>query len=202
MAGDWIKMRSNLWDDPRVAGLCDRSNASEAAVIGGLYWLWSSADQHSIDGVMLGLTSRLIDRKTGIKGFGDALIAIGWIADHPEGIRIVRFEEHNGRSAKRRCAESVRKMSARDADTDRTSSGRKAPSVRKMSARDAEVSQQSCAPRERVREREEVNLKSKAPIQGEVINPPTEVQGGANPETGEIETPFDNIVSLAGRVSA
>ncbi|MFZ4539843.1 HNH endonuclease, partial [Propionivibrio sp.] len=55
-----------------------------------LYWLWSSADQHSEDGVMLGLTLRAIDRKVGVQGFGLALLAVGWIADHPEGVRIVK----------------------------------------------------------------------------------------------------------------
>jgi hypothetical protein len=57
---------------------------------------------------MLGLTCRSIDRKTGIAGFADALISIGWLADHPEGVRIVGFEEHNGSSAKRRCQTSKR----------------------------------------------------------------------------------------------
>lgn len=102
MAGDWIKMRGNLWDDPRVARLCDLVDAGEAAVIGGLYWLWATADQHSEDGVMPGLTLRSIDRKTGLSGFGDALVVVGWLADHPEGVRICHFEEHNGTSAKAR----------------------------------------------------------------------------------------------------
>lgn len=140
MAGDWIKMRSNLWDDPRIAGICDRANCSEAEAVGALYWLWATADQHSEDGIMLGLSIKAIDRKCGVHGFGSALVAVGWLADHPEGVRIVRFDEHNGKSAKRRCSESVRKMSARDADKQRDESGN-----------DAEEQQQTCAPRERER---------------------------------------------------
>jgi hypothetical protein len=108
MAGDWIKMRGNLWDDPRVTRIVDLTDSSEAAVVGGLYWLWATADQHTTDGVMLGLSIKGIDRKTGIKGFGDALVLIGWIADHPEGIRIVDFEQHNGTSAKKRCQTAKR----------------------------------------------------------------------------------------------
>jgi hypothetical protein len=138
MAGDWIKMRCNLWDDPRIARICDMTGEGEAAVIGGLYWLWAAADQHTEDGVMPGLSLKQIDRKTGLKCFGDALVSIGWIIDGAEGVQIVRFEEHNGSSAKRRCSESRRKMSARDADKERTESGQA-----------AEESQQSCAPRER-----------------------------------------------------
>lgn len=116
MSGDWIKMRVNLWDDPRVASICDRAAISEAAAIGALYWLWTTADQHSTDGAMAGLTPKSIDRKTGIAGFADAVRAVGWLEDTADGVQIVRFDEHNGKSAKRRCSESVRKMSARDAD--------------------------------------------------------------------------------------
>ncbi len=108
MAGDWIKMRGNLWDDPRVSSLCDIANCSEATAIGGLYWLWATADQHSEDGVLPGLSLRSIDRKTGITGFGQAMVDIGWLADHPEGVRIVRFDEHNGSSAKKRCQTAKR----------------------------------------------------------------------------------------------
>jgi hypothetical protein len=113
VAGDWIKMRGNLWDDPRVARLCDSTGQSEAAVIGALYWLWAAADQHTETGVMPGLSLRQIDRKTGVQGFGDALASIGWIIDSPEGIEIVNFEEHNGESAKRRCADAKRKSLSR-----------------------------------------------------------------------------------------
>lgn len=153
MAGDWIKMRCNLWDDPRVARLCDLTDSGEAAIVGGLYWLWASADQHSEDGMMPGLTARSIDRKTGIPGLGDALAAVGWVEFEDDGALIVRFEEHNGKSAKRRCSESVRKMSARHADKPQTCSGQ-----------DADAAQQSCAPRER--EREE---KSQQPISEQAV---------------------------------
>jgi hypothetical protein len=108
VAGDWIKMRGNLWDDPRVSRLCDLCDCGEAQVIGGLYWLWATADQHTEDGIMPGLSLRRIDQKTGVKGLGAALCEIGWVADHPDGVRIVKFEEHNGASAKKRCQTAKR----------------------------------------------------------------------------------------------
>ena len=52
----WIKMRTDLWDDPRVAALCDKLRVQEAPVIGGLYWLWKTADQHSVDGLLVEMT--------------------------------------------------------------------------------------------------------------------------------------------------
>lgn len=138
MAGDWIKMRGNLWDDPRVGKLCDLTGCGEAQVIGGLYWLWATADQHTEDGVMPGLSLRQIDRKTGVPGLGSAMCEIGWLSDHPEGVVIVRFEEHNGTSAKRRCTDAKRKAdvrtpSAHDADKTRTDDGDDEEEKRRLS---------------------------------------------------------------------
>ncbi len=138
MAGDWIKMRGNLWDDPRVAKICDITEQPEAMVIGGLYWLWAMADQHTENGCLPGLTVRQIDRKTGIQGFGAALVAVSWLIDREEGVEIVRFEEHNGQSAKRRCVDAQRKANARnvsasDADIVRTDGGQPADEKRRTS---------------------------------------------------------------------
>jgi hypothetical protein len=134
MAGDWIKMRGNLWDDPRVARLVDMTDASEAAVIGGLYWLWSTADQHTEDGLMPGLSLRQIDRKTGVQGLGKALCSISWLSEQSDGVFLENFEEHNGQSAKRRCVDAQRKansrnVSAPEADKVQKEGGQEAPSL-------------------------------------------------------------------------
>ena len=154
MAGDWIKMRGNLWDDPRVSKLCDLTDQSEAAIVGALYWLWAAADQHTEDGLMPGLTLRQIDRKTGVQGFGAALCQIGWLEDNPDGVRIVNFEEHNGTSAKRRCTDAqrkanVRNVSASDADKQRTESGQKTPNLgaREEKRREEEKTEEAPSPK-------------------------------------------------------
>lgn len=108
MAGDWIKMRCNLWDDPRVSGLADATKTKEATIIGGLYWLWATADQHTQDGFLQGMTLQTIDRKTGIKGFGYALESIGWAIEVEGGVTLPRFQEHNGASAKERAQTAKR----------------------------------------------------------------------------------------------
>lgn len=128
MAGEWIKLRTNLWDDPRIARLCDLTEQPEAMVIGGLYWLWAMADEHTEDGLLPGLTLRAIDRKTGVAGLAAALVQIGWLREAEQGVEVVNFDEHNGVSAKRRCMEAKRKAGARsvsasDADKNRTPCG-------------------------------------------------------------------------------
>ncbi|MRV72544.1 hypothetical protein GJ700_12575 [Duganella sp. FT92W] len=109
MAGEWIKVRTNLWNDPRISQLCDLTEVTKPAVIGALYWLWASADEHTQDGYMPGLSVKAIDRETGIAGFGAALVSIDWILDTPGGITLIRFEEHNGASAKSR-AQTARRV--------------------------------------------------------------------------------------------
>lgn len=113
MAGDWIKMRDNLWDDPRVSRLCDMTGSTEATAIGGLFWLWATCDQHTENGRLEGVTTATIDRKTRIKGFGKALISVGWLEESEDGLSIPRFDEHNGASAKRRAMETRRKEASR-----------------------------------------------------------------------------------------
>lgn len=128
MAGEWIKMRTNLWDDPRVSSLCDETGQPEAMVVGALYWLWAMADEHSESGFLPGMTFKAIARKTGVAGLGEALQNIGWIQLSGDGVRVVNFDEHNGASAKRRSMDAKRKagsrnVSACDADKKRTPSG-------------------------------------------------------------------------------
>lgn len=140
-------MRGNLWDDPRIGRLVEITDSSEASVIGGLYWLWATADQHSEDGVMPGMTPRTIDRKTGVQGLGDALIAIGWIEAGEKGLLIVRFDEHNGTSAKKRAVTAKRVATHRsNADVTQGALLNEHDSVTGALARE--------------REREEINLSS------------------------------------------
>jgi len=107
-------MRTNLWDDPRIARICDMTNKREAEVIGGLYWLWTMADDQTEDGKLEGISSATIDRKTGIKGIGSALIRVGWLEEIQDGLQVARFDEHNGASAKRRSMEAKRKSTLRN----------------------------------------------------------------------------------------
>ena len=102
LAGEWIKMRVGLWDDPRVAVMAAKMGQPEATVIGCLFRLWTLGDQHTEDGTLLGMTPDILDRKTGVDGFSEAAVSVGWLEEFEGGLRIPRFDEHNGQSAKRR----------------------------------------------------------------------------------------------------
>lgn len=179
MAGDWIKMRTNLWDDPRLSRLCDLTGQGEAAVVGGLYWLWAMADTHTEDGILPGLTTKAIDRKTGVSGFGDALCAIGWLADHPDGVRIVGFDEHNGASAKKRATTAKRVASHRgNADVKpEQASGNAA--VTQPALQDEHASVTTALAREDIEKRREEETREESPPAARVpptASPPVEPQ--------------------------
>jgi hypothetical protein len=110
MAGDWIKMRTNLWTDGRVRLLARLLKCNVATVTGVTFRLWSIADQHSIDGVLNGYDAAAINDEVGVPGAAEALSdeRIGWLVIESDRVIIPRFNEHNGESAKRRAQENAR----------------------------------------------------------------------------------------------
>ncbi len=84
MAGDWIKMRVSLLDDPRVLRLAELLHIDDVdLVIGKLFRLWCHADQNSTDGSLRFATPGSVNRLLGYPGFAQALLAIGWIEVSP-----------------------------------------------------------------------------------------------------------------------
>lgn len=112
-AKPWIKVRTDLWDDPRVSALCEKLKTTEATVIGGLVRLWSIADSHSVNGELPGLSGDAIDRKASIPGFATALVDVGWLVVGEGRVTIPDFSVHNGQSAKSRGQAALRQQSCR-----------------------------------------------------------------------------------------
>lgn len=138
MAGDWVKMRTDLADDPTVVAIASRivysdshfqithlngeaNGASvpkaqqslnvfsaEVLVIGALWRLWSIANEQSENGRLPGYGIGVIDTKVGIAGFSEALAEHGWLRIHKWGLEIPNFDHHNGKSAKARAKQRVR----------------------------------------------------------------------------------------------
>ena len=108
MAGDWIKMRTGLAEDPAVIGIAEMLKIEEDLVVGKLHRFWSWADQQTIDGVVYGVTGKWVDRHLGIEGFTQAMSAVNWLLVETDGISIPNFGVHNGKSAKHRCDTAAR----------------------------------------------------------------------------------------------
>lgn len=146
MAGDWIKMRTNLQSHPKVVRILSATASDKFRVIGGLHSVWAVFDAHSEDGVLTGYTPDLLDHIIGWEGFSKAMESVSWLMfDGIETLTLPEFTEHNGQSAKRRAEDQKRKKDAR-----------KCPqSVRNLSAVDED--------KEWTREREEKKEQKTAP---------------------------------------
>jgi hypothetical protein len=126
MAGDWIKMRMDLQTHPKVVRIMSALRADKFRTIGGLHAVWCVFDAHSEDGVLEGYTAEAMDDSIGWPGFAAAMQSVDWLNETPQGLTMPRFDNHNGKSAKRRASDTERKRSVR--------------TVRNLSACDAEKS--------------------------------------------------------------
>lgn len=113
MAGDWIKMRIDIADDPAVIGLAAALKISEDEVVGKLHRLWSWADKHTSSGFVPHITAKWIDRHLEKGGFAAQMQAVGWLVVTPEGVTFPSFDRHNGKSAKSRAENTERARDSR-----------------------------------------------------------------------------------------
>lgn len=125
MAGDWIKMRTDLVTSPKVVRMASVLKADRFRIAGGLLSVWSLFDAHSDDGTLHGYSLETVNELAAWDGFAEAMAAVGWIECDGETLSLPRFDTHNGASAKRRAQDAdrkreVRKASASDADGKRT----------------------------------------------------------------------------------
>jgi hypothetical protein len=142
MAGDWIKMRSNLHEDPRVVAMSFRLKVQPLHVVGMLFRLWSWADSQSRDGHALSVTTSFLDSLSGVTGFTDALRSVGWIEGEELNLSLPRFNEHNGQTAKTRALGRDRKERQRSKDVTAESRSERDQSVtREEKRREEKISE-------------------------------------------------------------
>jgi len=115
MSRPWIKMRTDLDDDPHVIEMAAALGVHENHVVGMLWKIWSWADSHSLDGNALRVTCVTLDRFAGVSGFADALRKVGWLDGRDGSLSLPRFAEHNGQTAKTRAETAERVAKHRNA---------------------------------------------------------------------------------------
>ncbi len=125
MAGDWIKMRTDLLTSPKVVRMASALKADRFRIAGGLLSVWSLFDVHSEDGALVGYSLELLDELAAWPGFSAAMVDVEWLIQDGESLILPSFDVHNGASAKRRAQDADRKrlgrkMSACEADENRT----------------------------------------------------------------------------------
>jgi hypothetical protein len=110
----WIKIETSTPDKPELRQVARLCKATRAETFCAFFQLWSYFDLHFEDGFIADLSLDDIDDTAGLAGFGEALVAVGWLLANDGGFTIVNWERHNGQSAKKR-AQSMRRMQSRRA---------------------------------------------------------------------------------------
>jgi hypothetical protein len=108
VAGDWIKVRLDLREDPAVVVMAERLRLDEDAVVGKLVRFWSWASRQSRDGYAP-VTPLYLDRYIGVPGWCESLCAVGWLECDGDGaVRIPKWGRHLSQSAKARALAALR----------------------------------------------------------------------------------------------
>ena len=128
MAGDWIKMRTNLDTDPAVVRISSGLNTDRFSVVGRLHKIWSWANEHLTDGQDVPIDSEFLDCLVETPGFSEQMRRVGWLSGRDGSLGFPSFDRHNGSSAKQRAMDSqrkktVRKVSEKCPDANRTKTG-------------------------------------------------------------------------------
>ncbi len=113
MAGDWIKMRTNLDTDPAVVRLASGLKQDRFAIVGRLHKIWSWANEHLTDGRDVPIDSAFLDALVESPGFAEQLRRVGWLSGRENCLSFPNFERHNGESAKTRALDAARKRARR-----------------------------------------------------------------------------------------
>jgi len=183
MAGDWIKMRVDLANDPAVIGLASMLKTDEDDVVGKLHRLWSWADKHTVTGFVPHISEKWIDKYVAKPGFAKQLCAVGWLEIDVTGVTFPHFERHNGASAKLRAENTERTRLSRIKRAEEATES-------------AQMSQKKCD-KNAIREekRREESKPPKAPAISEAVDKETE--GGASQKIGAIDPATGEVVQWA-----
>lgn len=114
MAGDWMKIELELPDKPEVHSIANTLEMDSDCVVGKLVRVWQWFDKHTTNGNALGVTYSLLDRITGVTGFGEAMIKVGWIEQNDNILTMPKFDRHTSASAKTRALTNKRVLKIRN----------------------------------------------------------------------------------------
>lgn len=123
MALDWVPIRHDLQDDPRVirvsremSALLSAESAHPARIVGALARLWSLVDRRADVDFVEGATLEWVDHVTELPGFGKVLAECTgtddshpWVVVESNGLRFPDLDRYISKTAKRRAKEAKRK---------------------------------------------------------------------------------------------
>lgn len=115
MADFWIKIEKGTPDKPEILELASALGIPDPdTVTGKMIRVWAWFDSNSANGHAPSVTNVLLDRLTGVTGFTDALVTVGWLDKTDDGFLIPNFDRHLGKNAKKRALDTERKRKSRN----------------------------------------------------------------------------------------
>ena len=117
MAGYWIAWTKGLTLKREVLAIASRLNLDRRIAACLCMEAWEWADSNTVDGHAEGVTNVTLDAVTGVTGFGQAMLDVGWLLQDNSGIIFPRWERWNAESAKKRLQEAERKRRQREAQS-------------------------------------------------------------------------------------
>lgn len=115
MANDWIKWVKGLVHRREVIAVAKKLNLDRRITACSCMLLWEWCDDNTVDGHIGGVGASDLDLVVGLPGFSEALQEQGWLRFTAKGVTVVRWERHNGESAKKRAKNTMLKAVRRAA---------------------------------------------------------------------------------------
>jgi hypothetical protein len=186
MASDWIKMRTDLYRDPKVCvmadllmqsegdlgrhvnqnkqrDMCVTRNVMRNATVGALLSVWGvmrmRGKSERSDLICRGVTISVIDDIADMPGFGEAMESVGWVLSMDEGLVFPRFFEDNNVDPEASAKSKSAERQQRFRDRQKENSDANSDVTRNVT-RDVTVTH-----REEKRREEKKDLKPIAPIE-------------------------------------
>ena len=98
----WMKVEFSTPNKPEIRAAARFCGTTRANAFLAFFEVWSYFDQNTATGFIPNLIANDLDEICHVKGFGKAMIQVGWILEDARGISVTNWERHNGKSAKAR----------------------------------------------------------------------------------------------------
>lgn len=115
---NWVRMRTDLHNDPAVIAMADALGLDEDAVVGKLLRVWGWATEQLPDGNAKGngvsVTKKFLDRLVFVTGFADAMVSAGWLVADSTGVSFPHWDRYLSEGSKARALAADRQAAFKD----------------------------------------------------------------------------------------
>lgn len=109
----WIKLDHTTPDKPEMFAISEQLSCTHGEAFLACMRVWIWADQQSLNGHAISVTSKTLNQISGHANFVEAMRNAGWLEGQDGAISFPNFERHNGETAKKRGLASKRKVTQR-----------------------------------------------------------------------------------------